>query len=76
MYKFSKNIRIRKCNDKAFLVNITNNEFFVVKATTLNFLEKKLDEGLIKSEVSKIGKEFEQFINELVRQDILEEIKK
>ncbi|MDK0762123.1 hypothetical protein P5E87_04700 [Clostridium perfringens] len=76
MYKFSKNIRIRKCNDKAFLVNITNNEFFVVKTTTLNFLEKKLDEGLIKSKVSKIGKEFEQFINELVRQDILEEIKK
>jgi predicted nucleic-acid-binding Zn-ribbon protein len=72
MYKFSNNIRIRTFDELSFLVDITNNTFFVLKTKTLKFLELKLKEGLTTEKLNIFDHSFITFIKELEKQNILE----
>ncbi|AIY83667.1 hypothetical protein U729_1547 [Clostridium baratii str. Sullivan] len=72
MYNFSDNIRIRTCDELSFLVNISNNTFFVLKTKTLKFLELKLNEGLTTNNLNIFDSNFISFIKELEKQNILE----
>lgn len=72
MYKFFNNIRIRTCDELSFLVNISNNTFFIIKTKTLKFLELKLKEGLTIDKLSILEPNFIKFIKELEKQNILE----
>lgn len=71
MYKFSKNIRIRQCDELSFLINITNNYIYTINTETLKFLEKKIGEGL---SIEKINDniDFLKFIRTLEMHKILE----
>lgn len=71
MYKFCDNIRIRTCDELSFLVNISNNTFFVLKTKTLKFLELKLKEGLTIDNLSSFESNFIEFVKELEKQKIL-----
>lgn len=72
MYKFSDNIRIRICEELSFLVDIVNNNFFVLKTKTLKFLQQKLNEGLTSENVKNFDSSFLIFIKDLEKQNILE----
>lgn len=72
MYNFSDNIRIRTCDELSFLVDITNNTFFVLKTKTLRFLEAKLKEGLTIEKLNVFDSSFINFIKELEKESILE----
>ena len=72
MYKFCDNIRIRSCDELSFLVNISNNTFFLVKTNTLKYLELKLKEGLTIDKFNTFESNFIEFIKELEQQNILE----
>lgn len=72
MYKFSDKIRIRTCDELSFLVDITNNTFFILKTKTLKFLELKLKEGLTTENLNIFDNSFINFIKELSKQNILE----
>lgn len=72
MYNFSDNIRIRTCDELSFLVNIKNNNFFVLKTNTLKFLQLKLNEGLTLDKLNNFDFSFVIFIKELEKQNILE----
>ncbi len=71
MYKFSKNIRIRQCDELSFFINITNNYIYTINTETLKFLEKKIGEGL---SIEKINDniDFLKFIRTLEMHKILE----
>ena len=73
MYNFSKNIRIRVCDELSFLVNISNNNLFVVKTKTLEFLKLELEKGLTVENQSKFNPSFIAFIRELEDEKILED---
>lgn len=75
MYNFSSNIRIRTCDELSFFINITNNNIFVIKTRTLEFLQIKLKNGLTKENLNELDSSFITFINELDKQNILEVIK-
>lgn len=75
MYNFSSNIRIRTCDELSFFINITNNNIFVIKTRTLEFLQIKLKNGLTKENLNELDSSFITFINELEKQNILEVIK-
>lgn len=72
MYDFCDNIRTRTCDELSFLVDITNNTFFVLKTKTLKFLELKLKEGLTPKKLNLFDSSFIDFIKELEKQNILE----
>ena len=72
MYKFFDNIRVKTCDDLSFLVNISDNTFFVIKTNTLKFLELKIQEGLTIDKFSTFESDFVGFIRELEKQKILE----
>jgi len=74
MYKFFDNIRIRTCDQLSFLVNISNNTFFVIKTRALKFLQLKLTEGLTRDKLSNLQSNFVEFVKELEKQNILEVI--
>lgn len=74
MYKFFDNIRIRTCDQLSFLVNISNNTFFVIKTRALKFLQLKLTEGLTRDKLSNLQSNFVGFVKELEKQNILEVI--
>ena len=72
MYKISDNIRIRKCDEISFFVNIKSNLIFTIKTETLKFLIKKIEEGLTLKKVNIDKTEFIKFIKILEKQKILE----
>lgn len=72
MYKISDNIRIRKCDEISFFVNIKSNLIFTIKTETLKFLIKKIEEGLTLKKVNIDKTEFIKFIQILEKQKILE----
>lgn len=74
MYKFFDNIRIRTCDQLSFLVNISNNTFFVIKTRALKFLQLKLTKGLTRDKLSNLQSNFVEFVKELEKQNILEVI--
>ncbi len=53
MYKFSNNIRIRRCADFAFLINISTNQIFKIKYKTLLYLQNNLNASFHSNEASK-----------------------
>lgn len=71
MYTFLDNIRVRTCDELSFLINISNNNFFVIKTNVLEYLQAKLEEGLSTDQLTENDPNFVEFVKELERQNIL-----
>lgn len=68
-YKFCENIRIRKCDDLIFFVNISNNSIYSIKYPAYEYLCSKLD-----FDINASNTDFGKFINNLQKNNIIEVI--
>lgn len=72
MYNIAKNIRIRKCDDLTFAINISNNAVFTMKTKAFNYIKCLLDDGINKDEVTFLNNNVINFIYSLESNGIIE----
>ena len=68
-YKFANSIRVRKCEDKVFFVNITNNNIFNISKPTFDYLQEQIKSDI---DVKSANPDFLNFLIQLENQGILE----
>ena len=62
MYNIAKNIRIRKCDDLTFAINVSNNAVFTMKTKAFNYIESLLKYGINKDEITFLNNNVIDFI--------------
>ncbi len=72
MYYLAKNIRIRKCDDLTFAINISNNAVFTMKTKAFNYIESLLKDGINKDEITVLNNNVIDFIYSLESNGIIE----
>ena len=73
MFRLCENIRIRHCDELSFFINIQNNALFSIKRPTMDFLLKRIDQGISEDELKINEPEFLNFVNSLVEKNILKD---
>ena len=72
MYYLAKNIRIRKCDNLTFAINISNNAVFTMKTKAFNYIESLLKDGINKDEITVLNNNVIDFIYSLESNGIIE----
>ena len=72
MYYLAKNIRIRKCDDLTFAINVSNNAVFTMKTKAFNYIESLLKYGINKDEITFLNNNVIDFIYSLESNGIIE----
>ena len=74
MFRLCENIRIRHCDELSFFINIHNNTLFSIKRPTMDFLLKRIEQGISEEDLMVDDPEFLNFVNSLVEKNILRDV--
>ncbi len=73
MYKLNKNIRIKTCYDRTFLIDISTNSVKMISTEAKNLMEVYLAPQKVHKDIRKSVDGFADFIGNLLNSGILEE---
>ena len=74
MFRLCGDIRIRHCGELSFFVNIHNNMLLSIKKPTMDFLLKRIEQGISEEDLMVDDPEFLNFVNSLVEKNILRDV--
>lgn len=75
MLVFSKNIRLRYCDDVCFAVNISDNRIIRLNAEVMHVLETDVEAGKVSMRGAyELGPKVSAYIEKLVRAGVLMEV--
>lgn len=73
MYKLNENIRIKTCDDRTFLIDISTNSVKMISTEAKNLLEVYLANEKSHKDIFKSEDGFADFVGNLLNSGILEE---